>query len=94
MRFGFYKGWQPLKERISLLNTFNFARFHFLRPMVIYVDFALALQILAKERTAWRRLVPIALALQLLLLGGFNEEIRYRLAGTPSFEQFYSEHLS
>ncbi|MED4871159.1 DUF6044 family protein [Geobacillus stearothermophilus] len=91
--FWFYKGWQPLKERISLLNTFNFARFHFLRPMVIYIDFALALQILAKERTAWRRLVPIALALQLLLLGGFNEEIRYRLAGTPSFEQFYSEHL-
>lgn len=37
--------------------------------------------------------MPIALALQLLLLGGFNEEIRYRLAGTPSFEQFYSEHL-
>jgi uncharacterized membrane protein YvlD (DUF360 family) len=91
--FWFYKGWQPLKERISLLNTFNFARFHFLRPMVIYLDFALALQILWKQGIRWRRIIPVALALQLLILGSFNEEIRYRRIGTPSFKEFYAEHL-
>lgn len=27
--FWFYKGWQPLKDHVSLLKTFNFSRFHF-----------------------------------------------------------------
>ena len=44
--FWFYKGWQPLTEQFHFLNTFNFARFHFLRPLVIYVAFALSLKII------------------------------------------------
>jgi hypothetical protein len=91
--FWFYKGWQPLKEKISLLNTFNFARFHFLRPLVIYLDFAIALWILWQKGEKWKRFVVVSLALQILLLGGFNEEIRYRIMGTPSFKEFYAEHL-
>lgn len=91
--FWFYKGWQPLKERVSLLNTFNFARFHFLRPLVIYLDFALALQILWQRKEKWRKIAIVALVLQTVLLGAFNEEIRYRIIGTPSFKQFYAEHL-
>jgi hypothetical protein len=38
----FYKGWQPIKDKISFLNTFNFSLFQFLRPLVIYVSFAIA----------------------------------------------------
>ncbi|WP_027409319.1 DUF6044 family protein [Anoxybacteroides tepidamans] len=91
--FWFYKGWQPLKEQFALLNTFNFARFHFLRPLVIYLDFALALQILWRQTKKWRNLAMVALILQTMLLGAFNEEIRYRIAGTPSFKEFYAEHL-
>jgi hypothetical protein len=91
--FWFYKGWQPLKEKFSLLNTFNFARFHFLRPLVIYLDFAIALWILWQRGEKWRRFVVVSLVLQILLLGGFNEEIRYRIIGTPSFKEFYAEHL-
>ncbi|MBA2875763.1 DUF6044 family protein [Thermaerobacillus caldiproteolyticus] len=91
--FWFYKGWQPLKERFSLLNTFNFARFHFLRPLVIYLDFAIALWILWQRGEKWRRFVVVSLVLQILLLCGFNEEIRYRIIGTPSFKEFYAEHL-
>lgn len=44
--FWWYKGWVPLKEHINILNTFNFSRYHYLRPMVIYVLFAVSLQIL------------------------------------------------
>ncbi|MFD2358691.1 DUF6044 family protein [Saccharococcus thermophilus] len=40
----FYKGWLPLTKRF--LHTFDFSRYHFLRPLVIYVLFALGLKIL------------------------------------------------
>ena len=91
--FWFYKGWQPLKEKFSLLNTFNFARFHFLRPLVIYVSFALGLSILSRLSKQWKSLAMGFLGMQMMLLVTLNEEIRYRSVGAPSFKQFYSEHL-
>ncbi|MCI3922291.1 DUF6044 family protein [Paenibacillus sp. TRM 82003] len=90
--FWFYTGWQPLKERFSLLNTFNFARFHFLRPLVIYTGFALACHLfwtLGGKRG--RRVAIAAIAAQCVLLGLSNEEIIYRKK--PSFREFYAEHL-
>lgn len=44
--FWYWEGWQPLKESISVLNTFNFARIHFMDPPIWYIAFALALLIL------------------------------------------------
>ncbi|MDF2904201.1 MAG: hypothetical protein K0S25_1839, partial [Bacillus sp. (in: firmicutes)] len=89
--FWFYKGWEPLKEKFHLLNTFNFARFHFLRPLVIYVGFALALSILWDMKKHWKRMIIISMILQVLFLTGFNEEIRYRIVDYPSFKEFYAE---
>ncbi|MFD2617146.1 DUF6044 family protein [Terrilactibacillus laevilacticus] len=91
--FWFYKGWEPLKERISLLNTFNFARFHFLRPLVIYLLLALSCQMLWKLRGKWRKIAIIFLSFQIIFLFLYNEEIRYRVIGEPSVNQFYSTHL-
>ena len=54
--FWFYKGWQPLTERFHFMNTFNFARFHFLRPLVIYLAFALGLKILWQHVRSFRPL--------------------------------------
>ena len=75
--FWFYKGWQPLTEQFHFLNTFNFARFHFLRPLVIYVAFALSLKIIWMNQRESRPLIYFILCAQLLLLGCFNEEIFY-----------------
>lgn len=91
--FWFYKGWEPLKEQLPLLTTFNFARFHFLRPLVIYVGFALGLQILWKLGGKWQKRVRICLILQLLILMFGNDEIVYRVDGQPTFKQFYSVDL-
>jgi hypothetical protein len=88
--FWFYKGWQPLKTHIHLLTTFNFARYHFLRPLVIYLNFALGLAILMRMGGWWKRVALISLALQILLLCGYNEEIRYRYMHQPSVRQFYA----
>ncbi|MBB5323075.1 hypothetical protein HNQ34_000152 [Anoxybacillus tepidamans] len=87
--FWFYKGWLPLTERFDLLDKFNFARYHFLRPMVIYVLFALSLKIIWKQGKTWRTIDFIALAAQIIVLTAFNEEIIYR--NKPSFQQFYAE---
>ena len=88
--FWFYKGWQPLKERFSLLNTFNFARFHFLRPLVIYLMFAVGAFILWQKGKRWKSFVKICLIVQLIVLFCANDEIVYRVAGKPSVKQFYA----
>ncbi|NNU82876.1 hypothetical protein ETC05_03150 [Geobacillus sp. BMUD] len=87
--FWFYKGWLPLTERFDLLDKFNFARYHFLRPMVIYVLFALALKIVWQEGRKWRAVGAAAIILQLGVLALCNEEIVYR--NKPSFREFYAE---
>ncbi|WP_026575253.1 DUF6044 family protein [Bacillus sp. UNC438CL73TsuS30] len=88
--FWFYKGWIPLKERVSFLNTFNFSRFHFLRPLIIYLMFAVGAYILWRRGNRWKLFVKLCLAAQLLVLFGANNEIYYRVAGTPTFKQFYA----
>jgi hypothetical protein len=54
--FWFYKGWLPLTERFHFLDAINFARYHFLRPLVIYVLFALGLKILWSRGEKWRKI--------------------------------------
>jgi hypothetical protein len=87
----FHHVWQPMKEHFKLLNTFNFARFHFLRPMVIYLEFALGCLLLSRNggRKA-RMLTNIAICGQIALLCAFNDEIVYSLDKQPSFRQFYA----
>lgn len=89
--FWFYKGWQPLTEKFHFMNTFNFARFHFLRPLVIYMSFALALKIIWQNKKELQSVVYFSLAAQLLILGFFNEEIFYQ--SKPSVKEFYAEEL-
>jgi hypothetical protein len=86
--FWFHLGWQPLKDRFSLLQTFNFARFHFLRPLLLYVSFALACLLLWQDQS--RSFVKGILIGQIVLLFLFNEEIVYRHLNSPSFRQFYA----
>jgi len=87
--FWFYKGWVPLTERFHFLDTFNFARYHFLRPLVIYVLFALSLKIIVSLSDSWRRTCVILIIFQLLILAAFNEEILFH--NKPSFKEFYAE---
>jgi hypothetical protein len=87
--FWFYKGWLPLTERFHFLDTFNFARFHFLRPLVIYVSFALGLKIIWNYTKQSTPLVVFFLIGQLFVLGAFNDEIIYQKK--PSVKEFYAE---
>jgi hypothetical protein len=87
--FWFYKGWLPLTEKFHFLDTFNFARYHFLRPLVIYFLFAAGLKILWNTGGFWRKAVPGLLAAQIFVLLLTNEEIVYQ--NKPSFKEFYAE---
>jgi hypothetical protein len=86
--FWFYEGWVPLKQKFSILNTFNFSRYHYLRPMIIYVLFAVSLQILWRLNKKWRMLAILLVVLQIGFLIPTNEQIAYR--DSPSFGQFYA----
>lgn len=87
--FWFYKGWLPLTERFHVLDTFNFARYHFLRPLVVYLLFALSLKIVWSYGRLWRRMVPVFVLAQVIAVSFFNEEILFQ--DKPSFKQFYAE---
>ncbi|WP_197046592.1 DUF6044 family protein [Oceanobacillus salinisoli] len=86
--FWFYKGWLPMTERFHFLDTFNFARFHFLRPMVIYLLFAGGLNIIWMQGKRWKRIVPWFIAAQIVLLLFSSEEIVHRKK--PSVGEFYA----
>ncbi|MDR7079078.1 hypothetical protein J2Y03_004135 [Neobacillus niacini] len=89
--FWFYKGWLPLTKKFHFMNTFNFARYHFLRPLVIYSGFALALKILSLQGRSWAKTAKGFAILQILLLCLYNEEIIYQKK--PSVREFYAEEL-
>ncbi|XJZ26776.1 DUF6044 family protein [Bacillota bacterium Lsc_1132] len=89
--FWFYKGWLPLTKKFHFLDTFNFARYHFLRPLVIYADFALALKILASQSFTWAKSAKWLVALQIFVLFLFNDEIIYHQK--PTVKEFYAEEL-
>ncbi|MFE1244255.1 DUF6044 family protein [Fictibacillus sp. NPDC058756] len=88
--FWFYKGWLPLTERFHFMDTFNFARFHFLRPLVIYMGFALGLKIIWDYKTL-KNTVPYFILGQIVLLCLFNDELIYRKK--PTVKEFYAEEL-
>lgn len=89
--FWFFKGWGPIKEQFQLLNTFNFARFHFLRPMVIYLMFATGCYLLWQKGKLGQYFVKLCLFVQMIVLITSNEEIVYSVYGSPNFKQFYAE---
>lgn len=88
--FWFYKGWLPLTERFHFMDTFNFARFHFLRPLVIYMGFALGLKIIWNNKTL-KNTIPYFILGQIVLLFLFNDEFIYRKK--PTVKEFYAEEL-
>ncbi|MBB6444562.1 DUF6044 family protein [Bacillus benzoevorans] len=87
--FWFYKGWLPLTERYHFLDTFNLARYHFLRPLIIYILFALALKTFFTQGNLWRKAVPILAVSQIIIVSFYNEEILFR--NKPTVKQFYAE---
>ena len=89
--FWFFKGWEPLTEKFHFMNTFNFARFHFLRPLVIYASFALALKVMWQFGNSWKPVVSLCIIAQLIVLVPFNEEIAYHQK--PSVKEFYDVEL-
>ena len=89
--FWFFKGWEPLTEKFHFMNTFNFARFHFLRPLVIYASFALALKVMWQFHHWWKPIVTLCLIAQLVVLVPFNEEIAHHQK--PSVKEFYDVEL-
>ncbi len=86
--FWFYKGWLPLTERFHFLDTFNFARYHFVRPLILYLLFALGLKVLWHAGGGGKKAVSWLGAAQVIVLLLGNDEIVYR--NKPSVKEFYA----
>ncbi|MEH7416963.1 DUF6044 family protein [Neobacillus drentensis] len=89
--FWFYEGWLPLTKIFHFMDTFNFARYHFLRPMVIYASFALALKIIAVHGLDGMKIAKWLIVSQIVFLGLLNDEIIYR--EKPTVKEFFAEDL-
>ena len=91
MPFGFIRVVTTNEEIFHFMDTFNFARYHFLRPLVIYAGFALALKIISLQGHSWAKTAKWFAILQILLLGLYNDEIIYQKK--PTVKEFYAEEL-
>ncbi|GAB3794504.1 DUF6044 family protein [Virgibacillus kimchii] len=91
--FWYWEGWRVVKDNFSIANTFNFARIHFFDPPIWYISFALALVILWMSFRYGKVIVISLLILQCAILFGLNEESKYSVAGSSTFQEFYSEEL-
>lgn len=98
--FWWHEMWQPLKENISILTSYNFSRFHYFSPAVVYALFALTLYIIMKEfknrqgvgekrSNSFRKvLAGFFIFTQFIVLVPYNEQIYYR--NSPSFKEFFA----
>jgi len=93
--YGFWKwdGWLILKSKFDILNSFNFARFHFLHPLLWYVIFALSLNIIYKKLKHGKKIVLLLLTLQIMFLFTQSNEYQETKKNNPTFRQFYAQEL-
>ena len=89
--FWFYEGWLPLTKKFHFMDTFNFARYHFLRPIVIYASFALALKVISLQGIDWAKMAKWLIVLQIVFLGLWNDEIIYK--DKPTVKEYFAEDL-
>ncbi|MFJ7728200.1 DUF6044 family protein [Neobacillus sp. NPDC097160] len=89
--FWFYEGWLPVTKKFHFMDTFNFARYHFLRPLVIYAGFALALKIITMQGVDWGKMAKWFIVLQIFFLVLSNDEIIYH--DKPTVKAFFAEDL-
>lgn len=87
-----YNGLQSFKQGRNLLTIFNFSRYHFIRPMVLYLIFALSLSVIWKLGKRWsQQAVLLLLLAQFLVLIPYNEQIDYHyIHPSPNFKQFFA----
>nr|WP_144924152.1 DUF6044 family protein [Paenibacillus bovis] len=87
--FWWWEAWTPLKEKVNLLTTFNFSRFHYFSVIFVYILFALSLLMLWRWGKWGKRIAIICLGLQFLALVPYNEQVVYHNA--PSYKEFFAE---
>lgn len=89
----YWEGTRLLKDNFTLFNTFNFSRIHFLRPLLWYMMFALALWIIWKSFRFTKIIVVALIIAQCTLLFSEAEEFKYADFNTPTFNEFYATEL-
>lgn len=89
----YWEGMRVLKDSFMIFNTFNFGRFHFLKPLLWYMMFAIALTILWKSFRFSRIFLIILIVVQCGLLFSKTEELKYSDLEKPTFKEFYATEL-
>src|SRR5690625_1551145 len=89
----YWEGTRVLKDNIMLFNTFNFSRIHFLKPLIWYMLFALALFLIWKTLRISHLIIIALIISQSYLLFVETEEMKYSKFNTPTFKEFYATEL-
>ena len=74
-----WEGWLPIKEKVTVLNTFQFDRFYYLIPLLWYIVFALALSMILKNIRFGKYIVSSIIALQVCQLFFFTNPLPSQL---------------
>lgn len=89
----YWEGTRVLKDNFMIFNTFNFSRIHFLKPLIWYILFALALFIIWKTFKVSKFIIIAIIVGQCYLLFIESEEFKYSSVNTPTFKEFYATEL-
>jgi hypothetical protein len=96
--FWFWSALIPLKEKISLLKSFNISRLAFLLPLLWYILLMMCLKMLWDQQK--QGLVWIFVALNVLFVGGMNIELRQNVRQVmgfsthePNFSAFFAPKM-
>lgn len=93
--YGFwnYAGWASLKESISLFNSLNLSRFHFLTPLLWYVLLALALKYYIRNYKFNVLIVIFLFSTSISVLFFKSHFINEYRTNNITYKQFYAENL-
>ena len=85
--------WTQLREKVDILRTFEFSRFHWLYPLLWYLIFALALCKIAQSIRWGKAIVLLLIMAQCVFLFYSSNWVSEFIARHPTYSQFYSVGL-
>ncbi|MEA2019078.1 MAG: DUF6044 family protein, partial [Campylobacterota bacterium] len=95
--YGFwkYEGWEEIKNSISLLNSLNLSRIHFLTPLIWYISFALSVKYFIDniKYKHTKTIILLLISVQVLYLYSKSDFVKTFKKTDITYSQFYSEKL-
>lgn len=95
--YGFWKfeGWESIKESVTILNSLNLSRFHFLTPILWYILFAFSIKYFLENINMRNKnlIILFLVVLQIIFLFLKSDFVQTYKKEHITYKEFYSKNL-